>query len=160
MSTVDDIEKLHTLRSSGAISEEEYQEAKQALLPKLQTEVTVPAGATLTTPAKVNEWAMLLHLSQFAGFLVPMAGLAAPIVMWQMKKDESEIIDQHGKNVVNWIVTELIAGITFFVLSFVVIGIPLLIALGVVGLIFPIVGGIKASNGEIWPYPLSIKFFK
>jgi len=25
---------------------------------------------------------------------------------------------------------------------------------------FPIVGGIKANNGEVWRYPLSIQFFK
>ncbi|MGA2060305.1 MAG: DUF4870 domain-containing protein [Thermoguttaceae bacterium] len=27
-------------------------------------------------------------------------------------------------------------------------------------IIFPIVGGIKAKNGELWKYPLSIQFFK
>ena len=27
-------------------------------------------------------------------------------------------------------------------------------------IIFPIIGGIKANNGELWKYPLSIQFFK
>jgi hypothetical protein len=34
------------------------------------------------------------------------------------------------------------------------------IALVVCAIVFPIVGGIKANNGEVWRYPLSIAFFK
>jgi uncharacterized Tic20 family protein len=40
----------------------------------------------------------------------------------------------------------------------VLIGIPLLWALLVVGIIFPIIGGIKANDGVLWKYPLSISF--
>ena len=29
-------------------------------------------------------------------------------------------------------------------------------ALAVLGIVFPIIGGIKANNGEVWKYPLSI----
>jgi uncharacterized Tic20 family protein len=42
----------------------------------------------------------------------------------------------------------------------VLIAIPLLIALGVIGIIFSIVAAIKANNGEVWKYPLAITFFK
>ena len=103
-------------------------------------------------------WAMILHLSVFAGYLVPIAGLVAPIVIWQVKKAVLPGIDIHGKIVVNWILSGLIYAVIFFLLSFVLIGIPLLIALGVVAVIFPIVGGIKANNGEAWKYPLTIQF--
>jgi uncharacterized Tic20 family protein len=40
-----------------------------------------------------------------------------------------------------------------------VIGVPLLIILGVLGIIFPIIAGIKANNGEVWKYPGAIGFF-
>jgi len=69
-------------------------------------------------------------------------------------------IDKHGKIVVNWILTELILGIVFGLLCFILIGIPLLIILGVLGIVFPIIGGIKANNGEVWPYSLSVNFFR
>jgi uncharacterized Tic20 family protein len=105
-------------------------------------------------------WAMWLHLSVLAGLLVPLAGLVAPIVIWQVKKAELPGIDIHGKIAVNWIISQIIYFIACILLIFVVIGIPLAIALGVLGLIFPIVGGIKANNGEAWPYPLSIPFFR
>ncbi len=103
---------------------------------------------------------MLLHLSQLANFLVPLGGLIVPIVIWQVKKTELPGIDVHGKIVVNWIISALLYGIGCFILFFLLIGIPMLVALGIIAIIFPIVGGIKANNGEAWKYPLSITFFK
>jgi uncharacterized protein len=47
----------------------------------------------------------------------------------------------------------------FGLLSILVVGLPLLFALAVVSIVFPIIGGIKAKNGEVWSYPLSVKFF-
>jgi len=41
----------------------------------------------------------------------------------------------------------------------VLIGIPLLIALAILAIVFPIVAAIKANNGQVWKYPLSIPFF-
>ena len=49
----------------------------------------------------VRQWCMFMHLSQFAGYLVPFAGIVVPIVMWQTKKDEAPEIDAHGRAVVN-----------------------------------------------------------
>lgn len=39
------------------------------------------------------------------------------------------------------------------------IGIPSIIALGILGIVFPIIGGIKANHSEVWPHPLSLRFF-
>ena len=76
-----------------------------------------------------------------------------------VKKNESQLIDQHGRIVANWLVTAFIAGIVFFMLSFLLIGIPLLILLGVLCIVFPIVGAIQAHDGIAWPYPGSYRFF-
>jgi len=109
---------------------------------------------------EVRQWAMFLHLSLLAGYLVPLAGLVAPIVIWQLKKAEMPELDVHGKIVVNWLISYVSYGIASLFLACVLIGIPLLAALGIVGIVFPIVGGIKANNGEVWQYPLSIRFLK
>lgn len=160
MSMAEEIGKLNELKQSGAISEQEYQKAKDSLLAEIQ-----PAGQRFRQgvdgiASDVNTWAMFIHFSQFCGYVVPLAGLIVPIVLWQMKKDESGVIDQHGRIVVNWIITEVILGIIFALLCFLCIGIPLLMVLAVVGIVFPIVGAIKANNGEVWPYPCSMRFFK
>ena len=159
MSMADEIEKLNQLRLSGAITEEEYQTSKSALLNGQQVADKKPNQVVVSTQMDEKTWAILLPLSQFCGFLIPLAGLVVPIVLWQVKKNESQLIDQHGRIVANWLVTAFIAGIVFFMLSFLLIGIPLLILLGVLCIVFPIVGAIKANDGIAWPYPGSYRFF-
>ena len=103
---------------------------------------------------------MLLHLSMLAGLVIPLAGLIIPILIWQMKKDELPLIDAHGKNAMNWIISSLIYAVACLILWLLLIGIPLSIALGVVSIVFPIIAAIKGNNGEVWMYPLAISFFK
>lgn len=111
-----------------------------------------------------NVFIMLMHLSQLTGFIIPFGGLILPIVMWATNKDQSENINKHGKVVLNWVISSTI----YYVVAFMfivtgigaVIGIPLLIGVCITSLVFIIIGAIKANNGELWPYPISIKFFK
>lgn len=161
MSIADELEKLNVLKANGTITEQEYQDAKKAILANLSRPAS--PGAKLDgvlNSVNVNQWSMFIHLSQFCGFIVPGAGLVIPILLWQMKKNESPIIDQQGKNVTNWILSVLLYGLICFPLCFVLIGFLLLAILGVVAIIFPIIGGIKANDGEIWQYPMSINFIK
>jgi hypothetical protein len=109
---------------------------------------------------QVRQWGMFLHLSQFAGYIVPGLGFVAPILIWQMKKEELPELDAHGKNVVNWLISLVIYLAMSSVLIIVVIGIALLVVLGVLAVVFPIIGAIKANNGESWKYPLTISFLK
>ncbi len=108
---------------------------------------------------ELRQWALLIHLSQFAGYLVPLGGLVLPILLWQLKKHESPEIDAHGKVVANWIVSELIYGTCCLFLFFFLIGIPLLLGLLLLGVIFPLVGAVKANGGVVWRYPLSLRIF-
>jgi uncharacterized Tic20 family protein len=114
---------------------------------------------TIQNQQQVGQWALFLHLSQLAGFIIPLAGWIAPILIWQLKKQDMPALDAHGKVVVNWILSELIYGTVCIILIFVIIGIPLLIVLVMLGIIFPIMGAVKADNGVVWQYPLSIRFF-
>jgi len=105
-------------------------------------------------------WSMFIHFSVLAGlFVAPVAGWILPIVLWQIKKDEMPEVDVHGKIVVNWLISTLIYGAVCIPLLFVFIGFPLLILLGIATTIYSVVGGIKANNGEVWEYPVNIKFF-
>jgi hypothetical protein len=166
MNLADELQKLQQLHQAGALSDEEFAKAKDALLsaPPPGPAPAAPGSGAALGPAdqerQTRQWAMFLHLSLLAGFLVPLAGLVLPIVIWQMKKAQLPGIDVHGKIAVNWIISMIIYAVICFLLVFVVIGIPLLIALGVIGIVFPIVAGIKANDGEVWPYPLSISFLK
>jgi len=109
---------------------------------------------------EMKSFCMLMHISQLAGMIIPMAGLVMPIVMWLTNKEKSEVIDQHGKNIVNWIISTVIYAVGCFILTFVFIGVIGFIALAICSLIFTIMGAIKANKGEIYKYPLAISFMK
>lgn len=106
-----------------------------------------------------NVWGTLIHLSQLFAYFIPLLGLAVPFILWQTKKKKSDIIDQHGRIVANWIFTELLLSVVVILSSFLGIGKPFLILLIIVGIIFLFIGAVKAINGKFWIYPCSIKFF-
>jgi uncharacterized Tic20 family protein len=163
MNVADEIQKLQQLRQTGAITEEEFAVAKARLInapPAGSDFAEAPAPSAANVEHETRLWGMILHLSVLAGHLIPYAGLVAPIVIWQLKKNELPGVDVHGKNAVNWIISFVIYSAVCFVLFFVLIGIPMLAVLGVLGIVFPVVAAIKANNGEYWKYPLAIPFFK
>jgi uncharacterized Tic20 family protein len=120
----------------------------------------MPNLVTGTREEQVRQWAFFLHISQLAGIVLPVAGLVVPILIWQLKKEEFPELDRHGKNALNWIISELIYAFACAVLALLLVGIPLLLALAVVGIAFPIMAAVKAQNGEEWRYPLAIEFIK
>ncbi len=123
-----------------------------------------PEPEPATPPSKdkeTNQWAMFIHLSLLAGWVLPLAGLIVPIVLWQIKKDELPGIEPHAHVVLNWIITSLVYGLICFILMFVVIGVFGFFVLAILTVIYAIVGGIKANSGELWEYPGTIiKIFK
>lgn len=119
-----------------------------------------PSGEYKPWGMEPNVFVMLLHLSQLSGFIIPFGGIILPIVMWATNKDDSTLVDKHGKIVLNWVLSLTIYMIIAFILMFVVIGVPILIGLMITSIVFAIIGAVKANNGEYWEYPISIKFFK
>lgn len=115
--------------------------------------------SSLQTPDQ-RQMGMFLHLSQLANVIFFPVGIVLPIVLWQTQKDKIPALDAHGKMIVNWMISVTIYGIVSFVLMFVIIGFFLMLALLIVGIVFPIMGAVKANNGELWQYPLTIKFIK
>lgn len=113
----------------------------------------------LQTPEQ-KQMGLFLHLSQLANVVLFPLGIIAPIVLWQTQKDKMPALDAHGKMVTNWMISWTIYMIASIVLVFLLIGILLLPIVSIVGIVFPIIGGIKANNGELWEYPLTIKFLK
>ena len=107
-----------------------------------------------------RQMGMFLHLSQLANVILFPIGIIVPIVLWQTQKDKIPALDAHGKMVVNWMISSTIYAVISIVLMFVIIGFLTILAVGLMGIVFPIIGGIKANNGELWEYPLTIKFLK
>ena len=47
-------------------------------------------------------WAMLTHISTFAVFVFPVGNIIAPLIIWLIKKDEFPLVDDQGKEVLNF----------------------------------------------------------
>ena len=166
MSIADELQKLEQLRQSGTINDEEFAKAKERLLNGQAAEppfASIPPAGAASAPdleQQTRQWAFFLHLSVLAGLVVPIAGVVVPILIWQLKKAELPGLDVHGINAVNWMISALIYAVACVILTFVIIGGPLLIVLGVLGVVFPIIAAIKANNGVVWQYPLTIQVLK
>ncbi len=127
------------------------------------TEQGVPQPPLQQTPVEkdARTWGMFCHLAALAAFVgIPFGNILGPLVIWLIKKNDYPFVDQQGKSALNFQISMAIYAIIPFLLVFVVIGIPLLIALGVADLIMVILAAVKANNGESYKYPLSIKFIK
>ena len=110
---------------------------------------------------ETNMWAMFIHFSVLAAWIVPLAGVIVPIVLWQLKKDELPGIVPHAHIVLNWIISSLVYGFICFILLIIAIGAFGFMALAVLTVVYSIIGGIKANEGEVWEYPGTIiKVFK
>jgi uncharacterized Tic20 family protein len=100
-------------------------------------------------------------LAGLGGLVVPAIGsVIAPLVIWQIKKDEFEFVDDQGKEAVNFQISILIYALVAGLLCFACIGFFLLPAVYIFDLIFLLIAGIKANNGEHYRYPLTIRFIK
>ena len=171
-SKYENLEKLNNLYKQGVISENEYNTEKAKIL----------NNGIITVSNDDNKYSMLMHISQFSNYIIPGGGIVIPIVMWLSRK-ENQFIDTNGKIILNWnlsIVLYFIVGILVAIFSG-IISVPItdqtdnplpvlswvfgtivfpLAFFGIVDFIFTVVGAVKASKGEVWNYPLSIRFFK
>jgi uncharacterized Tic20 family protein len=110
---------------------------------------------------------MLCHLSALAGLLIPFGCVLGPLIVWQIKRNEIPSVEVHGKASLNFQLTVLIAllaGVAITIaLSFVCVGfllIPVLVAIGIAGLVFAVIAGIKANDGKDYRYPWSLTLIK
>lgn len=113
----------------------------------------------LQTPEE-KQMGLFLHLSRLLDAVVFPVGAIVTIVLWQTQKDKMPALDAHGKMATNWMISSFIYMVISLILMFFLVGFLLVPIVWVLMIVFPIIGGIKANNGELWEYPLTIKFLK
>ena len=97
-------------------------------------------------------WSMLSHLSALLG-----VGLLLPLVVYLAMRKESESVAANAREALNFHISVLIYSLCCIPLVFILIGIPLLIVLGLGSLILAIIATIKASDGQCYRYPLTLR---
>jgi len=124
-----------------------------------------PAEVSKEVNKDARTWAMVCHLAGLAGYVMPVVGnIVAPLIVWQIKKDEFPFVDEQGKEAVNFQISMslylLISAILWIPLSFVCIGVLIPAAIGIVDLVFLLIAAVKANDGYHYRYPLTIRFIK
>jgi Uncharacterized protein conserved in bacteria len=107
-----------------------------------------------------RNWAMLCHLSAFAGFFFPFGGIIGPLICWLTRRDESSWVNINGKAALNFQLSMLLYMFLAIPLCFIIIGFPIIVALGTIKVICVIIASVKAPKGELFRYPLVIPFIQ
>ncbi len=117
---------------------------------------------TLTTDTS-RPWRVAIHLSVMLGVFVPLLGFVAPLAIWVLKQDDHPELRAHAYVVINWVISATIYCAVLVLLTMTLILMPLTIPalalLGLATIAFTIFGAMKAADGIVWEYPLSIRFF-
>ena len=119
---------------------------------------------------------LLVHLISFSSLVFPLGNIVGPLIVWMVKKDQSEFVNEHGKESLNFQITTTIVMIAAIALGvFMAIGsgmtdnelgiagsvlgvIAFVVAYSLFILIVVIIAALKANNGEMFRYPASIRF--
>jgi len=95
------------------------------------------------------------------GILVHIGGIVTgfivPLIIWLIKKDESDFIDHHGIEALNFQITVVLASIVSAVLTYALIGCILLPIVWVGDIVFGVLAAVAANKGEWYKYPISIR---
>lgn len=106
-------------------------------------------------------WGMLCHLTALVAFIgIPFGNILGPLVIWLLKRNEIPLVDEQGKEALNFQISMTIYAIVAGLLIFIVIGIPLLIGLAIANLVLVIIASMKVNNGEKYQYPVTIRLIK
>ena len=103
-------------------------------------------------------WSVLCHLSYFFGFAL--LSFLFPLTVFLVMRSDSPYVTHHAKEALNFHLSILIYALCCVPLCFIVIGVPLLIIIGLGGLICSIVAAVKASDGVFYQYPFAIRFVR
>ncbi len=122
---------------------------------------TIPPSTSVTTSSNARMWCVLCHASALLGLFFHFPGhIFGPLIVWLLKRGDASEIDAHGKESLNFQLSMLIYEAVGLILCFVLIGIPILLLLWLLNTVLVIVASIKASDGELYRYPITIRFIK
>lgn len=124
-------------------------------------------------------WDVLCYAAAFSGFIgLPFGSILGPLIVWSLKRAELPSVNDHGKESLNFQITcalgflgiALVAVLCFVAMMIPVIGLLFMAlfwllaltagALAIACFVLTIVGTVKAGNGELYRYPLTLRFIR
>jgi uncharacterized Tic20 family protein len=111
----------------------------------------------LTLPEHSQDAKNMAMLCQLLGLV----GFIGPLMIWLIEKDKHRFVYEHGKAAMNYQVSLIIyyIGSSILIPAF-GLGLLLMCLLIIAHIVFIIMATLKATKGQLWQYPIAIKFIK
>jgi uncharacterized protein len=124
---------------------------------------------TATSDADARNLALLAHLSALV-LVVGIPSFVGPLVVWLWKRGDHPFVAEHAREALNFhlsvTIYAVVGGLLAFVATLVTFGlglflvVPIAIAAGIAFLVLIVVAAVRASNGEGYRYPLTIRMIR
>lgn len=111
-----------------------------------------PTAAPAPVATSDKALMILCHVSPLIG-----VGFALPFIVWLVKKSEPDAVAEHAKETLNFHLSYLLYALLCVPLMVIGIGVPLAFAVAIAAFVLAIIGAIKASDGVLYRYPLTIR---
>lgn len=86
-------------------------------------------------------------------------GFIPSLILFLVKKDDPYVLDQ-SKEALNWSITAMIGYVAGVILTFILIGVLVILAIGICHLVFCVMGAIAVSNGKTFRVPFALRLIK
>ena len=106
------------------------------------------------TPADEKLWATLVHVGGIFFSFVP------ALIGFLVFSDRGPFVRAHTATALNFQLTMVIAAAIGVVTAWLIVGILVLVAVSILIIVFSIIAALAANRGEIYTYPLTIRFIK
>jgi uncharacterized Tic20 family protein len=123
-----------------------------------QNEVPPPPFPPAHSAKDERLWATFCHLGGLGMYVFPFGNVIIPLVIWLIKKDEYPLVDDQGKESLNFQLSILIYTLVSAILLLAAVGVVLLAAVLIFDIVMIIIASIKANEGVAYRYPLTIRF--
>jgi uncharacterized protein len=121
-------------------------------------EVPQPPPAALAAPQIIHftqdekTLGIIMHVLSLAGL-----ALIGPLIIWLIKKDSSAYVDAQGRELLNFQISYFIYAAACVPLIYLCVGVPMLFALCIAAVVLTIIGVVKAAEGKIYRFPLTLR---
>ena len=122
----------------------------------MSTHTTETYPTAYEVSSQSRNLATLSHLSAFITF-VGVPSMVGPLVMWLVHRDDP-FVEEQAKDALNFNISFLIYGVAAAFSIVLLVGLIALPVVVVTWFVLVIVAAVKASRGEDYQYPFTIRF--
>jgi len=118
------------------------------------------------TPGYANNdektWTLIAHFGGAAGALIGggCGGWIAPLVAMVAKGNESPTVRANAVSALNFQILVSLAAVAGYITLCIAIGFIILPIAVIAGILFGVLGGLKANEGQFYKYPITVSIVK